>query len=306
MVHQHHRIAVRHQIAHHAREPDDVVGVQADGGLIQHIEHAGGAVAHGAGQLHALPLARGERGGRARERQIAQTQIEQPRGGREKGFADAPRHGAHFLRQGIRHGAHPFDQCAKRQIAGFIQRQAGKPRRARRRAQARAAAIGAGVLLQKFFHALHALVVLHLGERVFHRAHGAVIGKTVVHDGFFRVRQIAKGHVRAHAHGAAHVGHQRPHQRVPGRDGSLVDGQTRIRHQRRAVNRVYHARAAAGVAGALAVEGQFLGGRREKVRAALGADEILPGGHGQRRRHGMPVRAAVAGQAGKHQTQAVQ
>ena len=53
--------------------------------FVQHIQHAGGAVAHGAGQLHALPLAGGQRGGRAVERQIAQPQIHQPLGRALKG-----------------------------------------------------------------------------------------------------------------------------------------------------------------------------------------------------------------------------
>ena len=62
MVNQHHRVAVRNQIVHHAVQPHDVGGVQPDGRLIQHIEHASGAVAHGAGQLHPLALPCGKGG----------------------------------------------------------------------------------------------------------------------------------------------------------------------------------------------------------------------------------------------------
>ena len=39
---------------------------------------------------------------------------------------------------------------------------------------------------------------------------------------------------------------------------------------------------------------------------AFGADQLLPGGHGQGGRKIMPVGAAVAGKAGIHQPQAVQ
>ena len=61
MIHQDHRIAVRDQVMHHASQAHDVGGMQADAGFVQHIEHPGGAVAHGAGQLHPLPLAEKEK-----------------------------------------------------------------------------------------------------------------------------------------------------------------------------------------------------------------------------------------------------
>ena len=43
--------------------------------------------------------------------------------------------------------------------------------------QAGAAAVGADVLLQELLHPLHALLVLHLGQGVFHRVDGVVIGE---------------------------------------------------------------------------------------------------------------------------------
>ena len=57
MVHDHHGIAVRHQVVHHAEQPIHVRGMQADGRLVEHIQHAGGAVAHGTGELHTLAFA---------------------------------------------------------------------------------------------------------------------------------------------------------------------------------------------------------------------------------------------------------
>ena len=36
--------------------------------------------------------------------------------------------------------------------------------------------------------------------------------RAVVDDGFFRLCQLPEGHIGAHSHGPAHVGHQRPHQ----------------------------------------------------------------------------------------------
>ncbi len=56
VIDQHHRVAVRYQIIHHAGQPLDIGRMQADRRLIQHVEHTGCAVAHGAGKLHTLPL----------------------------------------------------------------------------------------------------------------------------------------------------------------------------------------------------------------------------------------------------------
>ena len=326
VIDQQHGIAVGHQIAHHAREADDVGGMQADGRLVQHVEHAGCAVAHSAGKLHPLPLAGGERGGGAVKGEIAKPQIHQPPGHIGKGFADARRHRPHGLGQRFRHARYPLHKRGKRHFAGFVQRDAAHPRLPRRCAQARAAAIRTGVLLQKLLHALHALFILDLGKGVLHGVDGAVIGKVqfsglfavlgpvedvlfyrraVIDDGFFFLREFAEGHVRAHAHRPADVGHQRPHQRVPRRHRALVDGQALVRHQRGAIHRAHDARAAAGAAGALAVEGQFLSGGRVEMRSALRADQFLPGGNRQRRLQVVPVGAAVAGQPRIQQPQAV-
>ena len=57
-----HGVAVIHQIAHHAYQAADIGRMQANRGLVQHIEHARRSVTHHAGELHALTLARGERG----------------------------------------------------------------------------------------------------------------------------------------------------------------------------------------------------------------------------------------------------
>ena len=53
-------------------EAHDVGRVQTDARLIEHIEHTGRAVAHGAGQLHPLSLAGRERRRGAVERQVAE------------------------------------------------------------------------------------------------------------------------------------------------------------------------------------------------------------------------------------------
>ena len=102
VVHQQHRIAIRHQIVHHGGQPVDVGGMQANGGLVQHIQHPGGAVADRAGQLHPLALAGGEGGGGTVQGEVAQPQFHQAAGCSVKRVADALCHGAHLLRQGVR------------------------------------------------------------------------------------------------------------------------------------------------------------------------------------------------------------
>ena len=72
MVDEDHRVAVGEQVIHHAEQAVDVGGMQADGGLVEHVEHAGGAVADGARELCALTLAGGEGGRRAVEREVSQ------------------------------------------------------------------------------------------------------------------------------------------------------------------------------------------------------------------------------------------
>ena len=61
MVDHHHRITVGHQIAHHAQQTIHIRRMQADRRLVQHIQHARGAIAHRTRQLYTLPLAGGQR-----------------------------------------------------------------------------------------------------------------------------------------------------------------------------------------------------------------------------------------------------
>lgn len=51
MVDQNDGVAVGDQIVHHTGQAHDIRRVQADGRLVKHIEDAGRAVAHCAGQL---------------------------------------------------------------------------------------------------------------------------------------------------------------------------------------------------------------------------------------------------------------
>ena len=133
-----------------------------------------------------------------------------------------------------------------------------------------------------------------------------LLSRAVIDDLFLHIGQVAERHIGAHPHGATDIGHQRPHQRIPGGHSALVNGQAFVRHKGGAVNGLYGAGAAAGAAGTLAVKGKLFRRRGVKAGPAFGADQLLPGGHGQGGRKIMPVGAAVAGKAGIHQPQAVQ
>ena len=110
MVDQDDGVAVGDEIVHHAGKPHDVRRMQTDRRLVEHIEDAGRAVAHCAGQLHPLALAGGERGRGAVKRQVAQSQIHQPFGGALECLADAFGHRAHFLRQTAGNTPYPLYQ----------------------------------------------------------------------------------------------------------------------------------------------------------------------------------------------------
>ena len=329
VVHQQHRVAVRHKVLHDAGQPHDVGRVQPDGRLVQHIEDAGGPVADGAGQLHPLALPRREGGGRPVQREVGQAQVHQAAGRRAERRADAFRHGAHLGGQGGGHAVHPCQQVFQGHLAGLVQPDAPQPGRAGRRREPGAAAVGAQVLFEELFHPLHPFFVLDLVQGVQDGVDGAVVGeiqlpgaegvavfgpvedvlfdhRPVVDDLLFRVGQVLERHVGPHPHGPADVGHQGPHQAVPGGHRALVDGQGLIGHEGGAVHRAHRAGAAAGRAGPLAVEGQFLGRGREEMGPAFGADKLLPSGHRDGRRQIVPIGAPVAGQAGIHQPQAVQ
>ena len=110
MIYQHNSVAVSHQIVHHARKSFKIGRMQTDGRFIQHIQYAGGAVAHGPGQLHPLALARTEGGGCAVERKIAQAKVHQTPGCVIERLADAFGHGPHGLRERCRHSRHPLNE----------------------------------------------------------------------------------------------------------------------------------------------------------------------------------------------------
>ena len=250
VIDQNHGIAVRYQIVYHTGQPHNVGGVQSDGRLVQYIENARRAVAHGAGKLHTLTLARGKRRSRTVKRQIAKSQVHQPLCCTEECFTDAFCHRTHFLRQALWYALHPLYQFGQRHRAGFIKRNAAQPGRTCRNGEAGTMAVWADFFFQKFLYALHAALVLDLGKRIFHGVNRIVIGEiklarligvfrfvenmlflggTMIDDLFFAFGQVTKRHIGAHAHLPTNIGHQRPHQAIPRSNCTTVNGQRIVR-----------------------------------------------------------------------------
>ena len=133
-----------------------------------------------------------------------------------------------------------------------------------------------------------------------------LFSRTVIHDVFFMSGQVFKRHIRAHAHLPADIDHDGPHQGIPGRDSSILDGEGIIRDKGGAVNGSDDAGSITGAAGSLAVESQFLCGRGVEVCAALRTGEFQSGGNFQRGCVVVTVGAAVAGESRIHEPETVQ
>ena len=178
--------------------------------------------------------------------------------------------------------------------------------------------VGAGSLLEKARNAGKPLFVLHLGKGVLHRVDGAVVREvelgcvvlvlghvedvTLLHrsvqdDVLLAVREVAIGHVDAHAHLLGDLWHERPHELAPGSDCSLFERERVIGDERGLVDFAHDTRTPAGGAGARAVEGEVLGAGTVELHMADGTFDGLLGGDVEAGRHVMAVRALVATQA---------
>ena len=131
--------------------------------------------------------------------------------------------------------------------------------------------------------------------------HGAV-----QHDVFLGIGQVLVGHVGAHAHFAGHLRHERPHEVAPRGHGALFQGEVGVGDERGLVDVAHHPGAAAGGAGASAVEGEVFGGGAVEFHAAGGAGDGQLGRHIQGRRVHVPVGAYVTAKAREHEAQVVQ
>ena len=122
------RVAQVAQVLQRLQQPAVVARVQADGRLVEHVEHAGQAAADLAGQADALRLAAGQRRRRPAQRQVIQADIDQElqpvarsRAAVRRPPAAAPCVSLQVLEQRQR--------LAERQVAQLAERQGGRSRR---------------------------------------------------------------------------------------------------------------------------------------------------------------------------------
>ena len=136
--------------------------MESDGGLVQHIEDAGGPVAHSPGQLHSLPFPGGKSGRGAVKSQVSQPQVQKSPGRwSEKTRRCFPPWDA-FLPGGKRAHLQPISQdqtsvirqASSREIPCSLGALAASDRRL-------PLTVRAGIFFQKFFHPLHALLVFY-------------------------------------------------------------------------------------------------------------------------------------------------
>ena len=151
------------------------------------------------------------------------------------------------------------------------------------------------ILPQEFLNPFHALFVLYLIQCIEDSCRGTVIGhiqfpdrsaililrdiedilllhRTIIDDLLFPLCQVFERNIRAHPHLPADICHQRPHQRIPWRNGSLINGFIFIRNQCCTVNSPHHSRAAAAFARPGGIKGKLFCPRGIKMLPALRAD----------------------------------
>ena len=236
-------------------------------------------------------------------------------------------HGTHGFGQGPGHSLDPGNEIREGHGSRLVEAdppQAGRPGCLGKPCPL---AIRADSLLEEAFDPLHALLVLDLGQGIFHGIDRIEIGKihfssllclrihikdmlllggaVIDHLLFFR-SEVFEGHIRPHAHLAAHILHQGPHEGPPDHDRSLVDGQILIGHKGRLIDCAGNAGPAAGRTCPAAVEGQFLCSRPVKARTADRTDGLPHGRHIHGRLYIVAVGAAVAGKTREHEAQAVE
>ncbi len=263
------------------QQPRIVALVQADRGLVQHIEHAGQPRADLRGQPDALAFAAGQRAGGARQRQVIQADVEQER----QPLADFLQHPCGdlvLLRvERLRHGLEPFAGAAHRQFGDLADMLAADLDAQRLRLEPIAVAGLAGhvgEILASSSRA-HSLSVsrkrrLMIGDDALERllgvvgAHAVFIGELdlvlagAVQDGVLRLlRQVLPLGVERElvefaerGQGLDVIGRRRFR---PRRDRALAQGQFLVGNDEIFVDMLLDAEAAAGRAGAIGiVEGE--------------------------------------------------
>ena len=291
MLDHDHGIAEVAQPLQRLQQPRVVALVQADRGLVQHVEHAGQPRADLRGEADALAFAAGQRAGGAREREIIQADVEQE----GQPLADLLQHARGdlvLLRvERLRHGLEPFAGALHREFGDLADMLAADLDAQRLGLEAMAVAARAGdvgeilcQLLARPFALGLAEAALEIGDDALERllgvvgAHAVLIGELdlvvagAVQQCCLRLlRQVLPLGVERELVELAERG-----QRLdvigrgrfrPRRDRALAQGRLLVGNDEVLVDMLLDAEAAAGRAGAIGVV------EREQPRLDLGNGE---------------------------------
>ena len=155
-----HGVAQVAQAAQHLDQPRVVGGMQADGGFVEHVQHAGEPGAEQRGKAQALGLTRREAGRRALERQVPDADVDQPAHALvqvgDDGLGDEPRFRGDLSVERI----DPRGELDERQPRGVHDGEAGDGDLAALWSQAHALAVRAGLVEQESFDVFAVVRVL--------------------------------------------------------------------------------------------------------------------------------------------------
>ncbi len=259
-------------------EAVDVGRMQADGGFVEDVEHSGGLVAHGAGELNPLPLTGGQRGTGPVQAEITQAEFDEPLRHLEQLRDDRGRHRAHVAGQGVDDRWRPGDYVVEglRRRLGEVDAGdlGGQGPLAEPGAVARRTRAGVNELVDPVDAALAGGLV----ERLLHREAGVAVGEVdleqlpalrrhrdavllrgaVQDDVAFLVGEIAVRHVGAHAELADHLRHDGQPHHLPRGHRAVGDRPRGIGNQQGVVDFPHDTQAAARRTGPVGVEGERL------------------------------------------------
>ena len=171
------RVPVGDELTDDRQDTVNVGGVQADGRLVEDVEDAGRLVAHGAGKLHALTLAVGQRRGGAVERQVGQTEFHEALHRFDHLINNDAGHGCHFLRDEAGDALDPLAQFREGQARGLAQIHAVNQCGAHPLPQACAVAGRARAGDEVLVNAGESLLIFRLRQSVFDRGDRVEVGE---------------------------------------------------------------------------------------------------------------------------------
>ena len=242
-------------------------------------------------------------------------------------LADVLCHLFHLGGEGIGNAFDPFHEIREGHLAYLVEGDSPEKWFPGPLAQSGSVAAGAGTALEEPLHPLHPFLVLDFGEGVLYGINCVVVGE--VHlpcvTGFLVVieqvlllgrsvedypplllGEVLERDVGTYSHIPCDILHQGPHEGLPRGNGTFVDGLVLVGDQGGLVHFLNHAGTVAFPACAGAVESKFLCARGRDLGTAYGASDFEHAREVDARFQVVAVGAAVVGEPGEHEPDAVE